>query len=61
MARDKHDPFALFTFYSPRWGSLMLYALLYPLHTSYSAFNVFRYITFRTLLAAIMALSFDDA
>jgi phospho-N-acetylmuramoyl-pentapeptide-transferase len=35
----------------------MLYALLYPLHTTYSAFNVFRYITFRTLLAAIMALS----
>jgi len=36
---------------------LMLYALLYPLHTTYSAFNVFRYITFRTLLAGIMALS----
>ena len=35
----------------------MLYLLLYPLHTTYSAFNVFRYITFRTLLAAIMALS----
>ncbi len=35
----------------------MLYALLYALHTSYSAFNVFRYITFRTLLAAVMALS----
>ena len=35
----------------------MLYALLYPLHTSHSAFNVFRYITFRTLMAAIMALS----
>lgn len=35
----------------------MLYALLYPLHTTYSAFNVFRYITFRTLLAGIMALS----
>lgn len=34
----------------------MLYALLYPLHTTYSAFNVFRYITFRTLLAAITAL-----
>ena len=34
----------------------MLYALLYPLHTTYSAFNVFRYITFRTLVAAIMAL-----
>jgi len=35
----------------------MLYAILYPLHTTYSAFNVFRYITFRALLAAIMALS----
>lgn len=35
----------------------MLYFLLYPLHTSYSVFNVFRYITFRTLLAAIMALT----
>lgn len=35
----------------------MLYLLLYPLHTSYSVFNVFRYITFRTLLAAIMALT----
>jgi phospho-N-acetylmuramoyl-pentapeptide-transferase len=34
----------------------MLYALLYPLHTTYSAFNVFRYITFRTLVAAITAL-----
>jgi phospho-N-acetylmuramoyl-pentapeptide-transferase len=34
----------------------MLYALLYPIHTTYSAFNVFRYITFRTLLAAIVAL-----
>jgi phospho-N-acetylmuramoyl-pentapeptide-transferase len=36
---------------------LMLYALLYPLHTTYSAFNVFRYITFRALLAAITALT----
>ena len=34
----------------------MLYHLLYPLHTSYSAFNVFRYITFRAALAALMAL-----
>lgn len=34
----------------------MLYALLYPLHSSYSAFNVFRYITFRTVLAGILAL-----
>jgi phospho-N-acetylmuramoyl-pentapeptide-transferase len=34
----------------------MLYHLLYPLHTSYSAFNVFRYITFRSLLAALTAL-----
>jgi len=35
----------------------MLYALLYSLHTTYSGFNVFRYITFRTLLAALLALS----
>jgi phospho-N-acetylmuramoyl-pentapeptide-transferase len=35
---------------------VMLYQLLYPLHTSYSVFNVFRYITFRTLIAAITAL-----
>jgi phospho-N-acetylmuramoyl-pentapeptide-transferase len=35
----------------------MLYALLYSLHTSYSVFNVFRYITFRTLMAGILSLS----
>jgi len=34
----------------------MLYHLLYPLHTVNSAFNVFRYITFRTVLAALTAL-----
>jgi phospho-N-acetylmuramoyl-pentapeptide-transferase len=34
----------------------MLYHLLYPLHTSYSVFNVFRYITFRALIAALTAL-----
>ena len=34
----------------------MLYHLLYPLHESYSFFNVFRYITFRTIYAAITAL-----
>jgi len=34
----------------------MLYHLLYPLHASHSAFNVFRYITFRTLIAALTAL-----
>jgi phospho-N-acetylmuramoyl-pentapeptide-transferase len=33
----------------------MLYALLYPLHTTYSGFNVLRYITFRTVLAALTA------
>jgi phospho-N-acetylmuramoyl-pentapeptide-transferase len=33
----------------------MLYALLYPLHTTYSAFNVLRYITFRTVAAALTA------
>ncbi len=35
----------------------MFYALLYPLHTTYSAFNVFKYITFRTLLAGITAFA----
>jgi phospho-N-acetylmuramoyl-pentapeptide-transferase len=34
----------------------MLFHLLYPLHTTYSFFNVFRYITFRTIYAAITAL-----
>ena len=34
----------------------MLYYLLYPLHTSFSLFNVFKYITFRTIYATITAL-----
>jgi phospho-N-acetylmuramoyl-pentapeptide-transferase len=34
----------------------MLYHLLYPLHADYSFFNVFRYITFRTIYASITAL-----
>ncbi|MHB8771697.1 MAG: phospho-N-acetylmuramoyl-pentapeptide-transferase [Syntrophales bacterium] len=34
----------------------MLFHLLYPLHTTYSFFNVFRYITFRAIYAAITAL-----
>jgi len=34
----------------------MLYHLLYPLHQIYSAFNVFRYITFRTIYAILTAL-----
>ena len=34
----------------------MLYHLLYPLHEAYSFFNVFRYITFRTIYAAITSL-----
>ncbi|GAB4332340.1 MAG: phospho-N-acetylmuramoyl-pentapeptide-transferase [Desulfobulbaceae bacterium] len=33
----------------------MLYHLLYPLHTHISAFNVFRYITFRTIGSALTA------
>jgi phospho-N-acetylmuramoyl-pentapeptide-transferase len=33
----------------------MLYHLLFPLHTSISAFNVFRYITFRTIYASLTA------
>ncbi|MDQ5986278.1 MAG: Phospho-N-acetylmuramoyl-pentapeptide-transferase [Syntrophus sp. SKADARSKE-3] len=34
----------------------MIYHLLYPLHLTFSSFNVFRYITFRTIYAAITAL-----
>jgi len=34
----------------------MLYILLYSLHTQYSVFNVFRYITFRAILAILTAL-----
>ena len=34
----------------------MLYYLLYPLHAELGIFNVFRYITFRTALAALTAL-----
>jgi phospho-N-acetylmuramoyl-pentapeptide-transferase len=33
----------------------MIYHLLYPLHTVISAFNVFRYITFRTIYASLTA------
>jgi phospho-N-acetylmuramoyl-pentapeptide-transferase len=33
-----------------------LYYLLLPLHTTYSGFNVFRYITFRAAMAALLAL-----
>src|SRR4030042_2423156 len=34
----------------------MLYHLLYPLHTVFSFFNVFRYITFRAIYAILTAL-----
>ncbi len=34
----------------------MFYHLLYPLHTTISAFNVFKYITFRTIYASLTAL-----
>jgi phospho-N-acetylmuramoyl-pentapeptide-transferase len=34
----------------------MIYHLLYPLHQIFSSFNVFRYITFRTIYAAVTAL-----
>ena len=33
----------------------MLYHLLYPLHTTFTVFNVFRYITFRTIYAVLTA------
>ncbi|MBE9504470.1 MAG: phospho-N-acetylmuramoyl-pentapeptide-transferase, partial [Proteobacteria bacterium] len=35
----------------------MLYYLLYPLHTDYSIFNVFKYITFRTIYSTLTALA----
>lgn len=35
----------------------MLYHLLYPLHTEFSFFNVFRYVTFRTASATLTALA----
>ena len=35
---------------------MMLYHLLYPLHTTFSVFNVFRYITFRTIYAGLTAM-----
>jgi phospho-N-acetylmuramoyl-pentapeptide-transferase len=34
----------------------MLYHLFYPLHTEWAVFNVFRYITFRTIYAVVTAL-----
>ena len=34
----------------------MLYHLLYPFHETYSIFNVFRYITFRSIYAILTAL-----
>jgi len=34
----------------------MLFDLFYPLHTTFSVFNVFRYITFRTIYASLTAL-----
>lgn len=35
----------------------MLYYLLYPLHTEFIGFNVFRYITFRTFMATFTAMA----
>src|SRR3954468_11558163 len=36
----------------------MLYYLLYPLRESFSVFNVFKYITFRTFGATVTAILF---
>ena len=33
----------------------MLYHLLYPLHAEFGAFNIFRYITFRSVIAFLVA------
>src|SRR5207247_542927 len=38
-------------------AAVMLYLLLYPLHVSYPPLNVFKYITFRTPLAGLCALT----
>jgi phospho-N-acetylmuramoyl-pentapeptide-transferase len=35
----------------------MLYLLLYPLHTTWAPLNVFKYITFRTLVAGLTSLT----
>ncbi len=35
----------------------MLYHILYPLHTDFAIFNVFKYITFRSIYATITALA----
>ena len=35
----------------------MLYLLLYPLHTQFSIFNVFRYLSFRLIYAALTAFA----
>ena len=35
----------------------MLYHLLFPLHVYYPVFNVFRYITFRAIYAAVTSLA----
>lgn len=37
----------------------MLYSLLYPLHETIGAFNVFKYITFRTAGAMLTAIAFS--
>ncbi len=37
-------------------GRYVLYYLLYPLHTEFIGFNVFRYITFRMLMALFTAM-----
>lgn len=37
----------------------MLYKLLYSLHDSFSAFNIFRYITFRAAMSCLTAFSFS--
>lgn len=39
----------------------MLYYLLYPLHDSNTLFNVFQYITFRTIMAALTAMAVSFA
>jgi hypothetical protein len=59
LARGGHGAGSPRTAGAPRRGEslVMLYALLYPYHESIAPLNVFRYITFRTLVAGLTALT----
>jgi len=42
--------------YDGNWGGKLFYYLLYPLHVKFFAFNVFKYITFRSVYATVTAI-----